>query len=323
MGAVCPKQKDCRFVQIRVNIEKVFAKCRSCSFFVRFHCVSAYPISLLEDSPQRSTRSLKCARRSGGDVMTQHFKEPAASFNTRRTMSAATMGAGHSAPFMGPIARPTPKTDTGPVALPTEKFSLYRHMGKRVMDIVLVLAASPIVFLVIAVMALFVSRDGHNPFYSQKRVGRGGKTYRMWKMRTMVPNAKAQLDDYLAQNPEAATEWDAHQKLMHDPRITRVGRILRKTSIDELPQLLNVLKGEMSIVGPRPMMPEQRAMYPGTDYYSLRPGITGPWQVSSRNESTFAGRARFDALYNRKLSFATDIRMIMMTVKVVCRATGH
>lgn len=255
--------------------------------------------------------------------MTQHFKEPAASFSTRRTMSAATMSAGHSAPFMGPLAKPSVKTHTAPVALPAEKFGLYRHIGKRVMDIVLVLAAAPIVFLVIAVMALLVSRDGHTPFYSQTRVGKGGKTYRMWKMRTMVPNAKALLDDYLAQNPEAAIEWNAQQKLVHDPRVTRVGRILRKTSIDELPQLWNVLKGEMSIVGPRPMMPEQRVLYPGTDYYNLRPGITGPWQVSSRNGCTFAGRARFDALYNRKLSFAMDVRLIMMTIRVVCRATGH
>ena len=105
--------------------------------------------------------------------------------------------------------------------------------------------------------------------------------------------------------------------------ITRFGRVLRKSSLDELPQLWNVLLGDMSLVGPRPMMPCQRDLYPGSAYYRLRPGITGPWQVSRRNESTFADRARFDTDYDQTLSLGTDLGLLISTVRVVVRATGY
>lgn len=199
---------------------------------------------------------------------------------------------------------------------------LYRKFGKRLFDIVLVLLAVPVVLPVVLLGALLVARDGHNPFYSQERVGRGGRVYTMWKLRSMVPNAKAHLETYLKDNPEARAEWDSKQKLSKDPRITTVGRILRKTSMDELPQLWNVLIGDMSLVGPRPMMPEQKPLYPGRDYYALLPGITGTWQVSTRNESTFIDRARFDSDYRYKLSFSEDLRLLAATVRVVLRGTG-
>ncbi len=210
-------------------------------------------------------------------------------------------------------------------AVPSGKSSLktYRAFGKRAFDIVCVLMALPAVLPVMLIMMILVATDGGNPFYSQMRVGRHGKSYRMWKLRSMVQDADAKLKDYLESNPEAKREWDHSQKLKRDPRITRVGRFLRKCSLDELPQLWNVLRGDMSLVGPRPMMVEQRDLYPGRDYYALRPGITGLWQVSSRNESSFADRARYDAVYNRELSFSTDLRLIVATVGVVCRATGH
>ncbi len=134
---------------------------------------------------------------------------------------------------------------------------------------------------------------------------------------------RRRLQAYLAQNPKARAEWDATQKLKDDPRVTRLGRLLRKTSIDELPQLWNVVRGEMSLVGPRPMMISQRALYPGTAYYSLRPGITGFWQVSERNDCEFAQRARFDAEYDSRVSFAVDLSILIRTVQVVCRATGY
>jgi lipopolysaccharide/colanic/teichoic acid biosynthesis glycosyltransferase len=144
----------------------------------------------------------------------------------------------------------------------------------------------------------------------------------MWKLRSMVADADARLGAYLDANPERRREWDENQKLRDDPRITPVGRIIRKTSIDELPQLWNVLRGDMSLVGPRPMMPDQQAIYPGTAYYALRPGITGFWQTSVRNESSFADRARFDASYLRDLSFATDFGVLLRTVRVVVCGTG-
>lgn len=200
---------------------------------------------------------------------------------------------------------------------------IYRGLGKRFMDILLVVMALPIVLPVVFVLALLIMRDGHSPFYMQERVGKGGRIFRLWKLRTMVPNAKAHLEKYLQGNEEARREWLAYQKLTCDPRITAFGRLLRKTSLDELPQLWNVLKGDMSLVGPRPMMPEQRDLYPGRAYYALRPGLTGMWQVSDRNASTFAQRADFDTAYEQGLSAALDARLIVATVGVVLRGTGQ
>lgn len=200
---------------------------------------------------------------------------------------------------------------------------VYRTGVKRALDIVLIVAAFPFVVPLLALMALAVMMDGHSPFYRQERVGRNGRIFNLLKIRTMVPDAKAALEDYLAQDPAARAEWDETQKLKNDPRITRVGAVLRKTSLDELPQLWNVLKGDMSIVGPRPMMPEQRALYPGHAYYELRPGITGAWQVSDRNECSFAGRAKFDLDYYNDLSFVTDCSILLRTVAVVVRGTGY
>jgi exopolysaccharide production protein ExoY len=199
----------------------------------------------------------------------------------------------------------------------------YRHGLKRLLDILLVLCASPIIVPLVAGLALIVALGNGRPLYSQDRVGRGGRIYTMWKLRSMVSDADAALDAHLATNPAARAEWDRTQKLKSDPRITRVGRILRKASLDELPQLWNVLKGDMSLVGPRPMLPEQRSLYPGQAYYRLRPGITGIWQVSARNDSSFADRAGFDAAYDRSVSLGTDLALLAATVRVVLRGTGH
>jgi exopolysaccharide production protein ExoY len=200
--------------------------------------------------------------------------------------------------------------------------SLYRHVIKRLLDIVIVLVASLPTLAVLIPLAIMVAMDGRNPFYFQERVGRDGRVFRMVKLRTMVWNADGVLAAYLAANPSARIEWDHHQKLRNDPRITAVGALLRKSSLDELPQLWNVLMGHMSIVGPRPMMCSQRILYPGTEYYALRPGITGFWQISVRNESSFRDRAEFDRNYFLQLSFLTDLRVIMRTFAVVLRGTG-
>ena len=200
---------------------------------------------------------------------------------------------------------------------------VYRNAMKRLIDVLVVCASSVVVVPAIAVMAFLVSREGHSPFYFGQRVGRNGRIFWMVKLRTMVPNAERFLEAYLAENPEARAEWEATQKLKCDPRITRFGRFLRRTSLDELPQLWNVLKGDMSLVGPRPMMPEQRILYHGTAYYALRPGITGSWQVSVRNDSEFSERARFDREYDFRLSLIEDIRLLAKTFLVVVRATGY
>lgn len=201
--------------------------------------------------------------------------------------------------------------------------SAYARFLKRPLDILLILLAAPIVLPVVIVLALMILAHGGKPFYSQLRVGRSGRSFRLWKLRTMVDDADARLAEHLASNDAAREEWTLTQKLKNDPRITPVGRFLRKTSLDELPQLLNVFLGDMSVVGPRPMMLDQAQLYPGADYYHLRPGVTGLWQISDRNDSTFAARATFDAQYAKDLSLSGDVSIIARTVGVVLRCTGY
>lgn len=201
--------------------------------------------------------------------------------------------------------------------------SFYARFGKRPLDILAIILAAPIVVPVVIILALMIVAHGGKPFYSQLRVGRSGRSFRLWKLRTMVDDADARLADYLAENEAAREEWNLTQKLKSDPRITPVGHFLRKTSLDELPQLLNVFRGDMSIVGPRPMMLDQAQLYPGADYYHLRPGVTGLWQISDRNDSTFAARATFDATYAKDLSLSGDVSIIARTVGVVLRCTGY
>lgn len=238
-----------------------------------------------------------------------------------------TLRAAHKAPSQAAVsyAAPLPVGESLAKALsaPRRRTGLYRRVLKRMLDTLVVLAAAPVVVPLILILALLVARDGGQPFYRQARVGRGGRIYSMWKLRSMVVDADARLAAHLDADPEARAEWESTQKLKSDPRITRFGRLIRKTSLDELPQLINVLTGDMSLVGPRPMMPEQQSIYPGRAYYALRPGITGIWQVSERNNCTFADRARFDAVYERDVSLGTDIKLLLATVRVVLRGTGY
>lgn len=199
----------------------------------------------------------------------------------------------------------------------------YKRGIKRALDLSAVLLSAIFVVPLIVIMALLVARDGHSPFYTQRRVGQNGKIFRIIKMRTMVHNAEALLEEHLRKNPALRREWDTTQKLKNDIRITPIGRILRKTSMDELPQLWNVLIGSMSLVGPRPMMPSQQHIYPGRAYYSLRPGITGFWQISDRNDCDFADRAKYDTAYANALSFKTDMNVLWRTIAVVLRGTGY
>jgi lipopolysaccharide/colanic/teichoic acid biosynthesis glycosyltransferase len=200
---------------------------------------------------------------------------------------------------------------------------LYRRSLKRLLDCLLVLLAAPIVVPTVLLLAALVRLDGGPAFYSQQRIGQGGRIFRIWKLRSMRVGADALLEAHLAADPKARAEWAATQKLKDDPRITAVGRPMRKVSLDELPQLWNVLKGDMSLVGPRPMLPEQTPLYPGVAYYSLRPGLTGFWQIRDRNRTTFAGRAAYDTRYAQRVSLATDLRVLLATVLVVLRGTGY
>ena len=200
----------------------------------------------------------------------------------------------------------------------------YRNWGKRALDVVLVVASLPITLPIVLICALVLWIEGGNPFYRQDRVGRNGKVFSILKLRSMVRNADAHLERVLQGDAELRAEWDETQKLKKDPRVTRVGAALRATSLDELPQLWNVLTGEMSLVGPRPMMPDQLDLYGDPhDYFALTPGLTGVWQVSARNESSFAYRATIDAAYRRSLSAREDVGLIVRTIGVVVRGTGY
>ena len=216
------------------------------------------------------------------------------------------------------------------LALPDIGFSddvedrgLYRNGAKRIVETLLVLLSAPVTLPLILLMALLVACDGSNPFFVQKRLGRNGRVFRIWKLRSMVVDAEDRLKAHLESCPQARDQWDSTQKLKQDPRVTRIGRLLRKTSMDELPQLLNVLNGTMSLVGPRPMMVNQRHLYYGRAYYRLRPGITGLWQISARNESEFVARVRYDEEYHRDLSVLLDLGILARTVMVVLRGTGY
>jgi exopolysaccharide production protein ExoY len=199
----------------------------------------------------------------------------------------------------------------------------YARFLKRGFDTLAVFLAAPFVVPVILLLGLLISRDGGPAFYVQDRVGQGGRTFRIWKLRSMVVDADRRLAEHLTRDPVARAEWETTQKLKSDPRITPIGRLIRKASLDELPQLWNVLKGDMSLVGPRPMMPHQMALYPGRAYYALRPGLTGLWQISSRNETSFAGRATYDTDYAGRVSLLTDLLVLVATVRVVLRGTGY
>lgn len=214
----------------------------------------------------------------------------------------------------------------GPEAYPktvARRGGFYGVAGKRLFDIAFVILTAPFVLPLLTIVACVAMLDGGKPFYRQQRIGMGGRVFYLLKIRTMIADADRKLESYLVSDPAARQEWDTTQKLKHDPRITRFGRFLRKSSLDELPQLWNVLVGEMSVIGPRPMMVDQRSLYPGTAYYALRPGITGSWQVSDRNECTFAGRSDFDTSYYSGLSFRTDLSILLRTVAVVFRGTGY
>ena len=218
--------------------------------------------------------------------------------------------------------RAAANVDAVPIEPVPTTSGVYRAALKRLVDIAFVVLTAPFVVPFVALIALIVSFDGNSPFFRQERVGKDGRRFTLWKMRTMVPDAEALLTSYLDQNETARAEWTSKQKLTNDPRITRLGSALRRTSLDELPQLYNVLIGDMSLVGPRPMMPSQQSLYPGRAYYKLRPGITGPWQVSQRHESDFSDRARYDDFYNAAMSFTLDIRILVRTVFAVIRGTG-
>lgn len=200
----------------------------------------------------------------------------------------------------------------------------YQRYGKRALDILIVLATLPLTLPIIALAALALSIEGGSPFYRQERLGLNGRSFWIFKLRTMCRHAEERLEAILRADAQLNAEWQATQKLKVDPRITPIGNFLRRTSIDELPQILNVLRGEMSLVGPRPMLPDQLKLYGDPRaYFSLLPGISGFWQVSDRNESHFVQRTDADWDYLSEISLAADLKVLWRTTSVVLRRTGY
>ncbi|PCJ04785.1 MAG: exopolysaccharide biosynthesis protein [Rhodobacteraceae bacterium] len=201
----------------------------------------------------------------------------------------------------------------------------YAKGGKRVFDLILAVLLLPLIAPVVAALWLLVRRDGGPGFFGHRRIGRNGQEFKCWKVRTMVMGAEERLQSYLASNPAAAAEWARDHKLTNDPRITRFGDFLRKTSLDELPQIWNVLKSEMSFVGPRPIVRAELPKYgvAAGVYLRQKPGITGLWQVSGRNDVSYTERVAMDVDYSLRGSLMFDMELIARTGISVMGGTGR
>jgi len=204
--------------------------------------------------------------------------------------------------------------------------SLVNEGIKRTIDIIISLLLLPVVLPLIGLIAIFIKLDSKGPvFFVQDRLGKNGKKFKCIKFRTMYLNNDEILEEYLRKHPEKREEWNKYKKLKSfDPRVTRVGRFLRKTSLDELPQIFNVLKGDMSLVGPRPYLPKEETDmgYFKNTILLTKPGITGLWQVSGRNNLEFRVRLVLDERYVLNWSFWLDLLIMLKTVKVVLKREG-
>ncbi|MFT3973631.1 MAG: sugar transferase [Amaricoccus sp.] len=218
--------------------------------------------------------------------------------------------------------------DLDPVAKPAAGLlsQSVRAPLKRAIDIAVSLGFVAVLAVVLPVLATALWLcHGVDPFYGHERVGRGGRRFRCWKLRTMAPDADARLAALLATSPAAAREWAETRKLRTDPRILgRIGRFLRRSSLDELPQFWNVLAGDMSLVGPRPVVSDELGHYGAhVDWYlAVRPGLTGPWQVGGRSEASYASRVRLDVGYARGPSLRRDAAILVRTLAVPFEQRG-
>lgn len=200
-----------------------------------------------------------------------------------------------------------------------------KSRAARIMDISLILLAAPYIILTFVIIMVLIKLDSRGPvFYRQARIGRFGRKFHVYKFRTMVQNADQILQTYLENSPELKNEWLATHKLKQDPRVTRIGAILRKLSLDELPQLWNIIIGDMSLVGPRPIVDAEVEKYGKCFdlYIKVRPGLTGLWQVSGRNDTTYERRVELDEYYVLNRSLKLDLQILWKTVFVVLKKDG-
>jgi lipopolysaccharide/colanic/teichoic acid biosynthesis glycosyltransferase len=196
---------------------------------------------------------------------------------------------------------------------------------KRLLDILIVCSFLPCLLPLLLIVAVIVRISSPGPIlYRQRRIGRFGCEFELWKFRSMYVNSDEILCNHLQANDEAAREWAQSRKLKMDPRVTRLGNLLRRASLDELPQFVNVLVGDMSLVGPRPIVSAEKAQYRDAYFFyaSARPGLTGLWQVSGRSNLTYHQRVALDEAYIRSWNLALDIQILWRTARVVCQSKG-
>ena len=202
----------------------------------------------------------------------------------------------------------------------------YLYFGvKRLFDILIALIGCLFLLPVILIVKIsyLLHKDFDSIFFRQKRIGKNGKEFNLYKFRSMVPNADEVLKELL-KDSKYKEEWDLNQKFEHDPRITSMGNILRKTSLDELPQIINILKGDMSVIGPRPLVPGELDSHNGNHelYESVRPGISGWWAANGRSATTYERRLELEYYYVQNCSIILDIRCVFRTIKAVIFKTG-
>lgn len=217
-------------------------------------------------------------------------------------------------------------SETLPVSLAISAEQIRHNVVKRLFDILFSLSILILGFPVFALISLliFLSSKG-KIIFGHERVGRGGYTFRCYKFRTMYCDADQRLTKLLNEHPEMKSEWETSFKLKNDPRVTPLGKFLRKTSLDELPQFWNVLKGDLSVVGPRPVVLQELQKFYGPQAHiilSIRPGLTGLWQVSGRNDTSYLERIRLDEEYVRSQSLFLDLKLIIKTLPAMIFSKG-
>lgn len=223
-----------------------------------------------------------------------------------------------------PTSEPVSRVTSIQMHIGPQRLFQYRVL-KRAMDVFLILLASPILLPVMLAITVAIRMTSPGPvFFSHRRIRKHGMFFSMWKFRTMHVDSQQLLDDYLAANPEAHYEWRTTHKLRNDPRITPLGRFLRRTSLDELPQIWNVLEGTMSLVGPRPIVAAEVEKYGRffADYCKVKPGLTGLWQVSGRSEVSYEERVQLDREYVRTWSLLNDATILVRTLSSVVNQEG-
>ncbi|MGE5571015.1 MAG: sugar transferase [Rhodospirillales bacterium] len=228
---------------------------------------------------------------------------------------------------MSTLVRPAPVYGA-PALVIQQRTGLLRpglQRFKRVFDVIFALLLGLIALPAGLLIAAAIVIDSRGPvFFTHTRIGKGNRRFRLWKFRSMITNADEALDEYLRAHPGLALEWRLTHKLRNDPRVTRVGRFLRKTSLDELPQIWNILRGDMSMVGPRPIVEAEIPKYGAAFalYSRVLPGLTGLWQVSGRNDTTYRERVELDSRYIRNWTPLVDFGVLLKTVKVVLGGRG-